>query len=166
MIPVLPLLQVVSKEPDSYAEAILDPRWQEAMQTKINALKANNTWVMCPLPPSKVPVGCKWVYKVKLKADGSVKRSKAYLVATGFTQTEEIDFFETFSPVVKFVTTRALLALATVSGWHLTQLDVNNAFLHGDLYEEVYMHPPPRFGSKGEVCRLLKSLYGLKQASR
>ena len=156
----------ISKEPDSYAEAILDPRWQEAMQAEFDALKANNTWVMCPLPLRKVPIGCKWVYKVKLKADGFVERFKAHLVAKGFTQTEGIDFFETFSLVVKFVTVRTLLALTTISSWHLTQLDVNNAFLHGDLHEEVYVHPPPGFGSKGEVCKLLKSLYGLKQASK
>ena len=75
----------VSKEPNSYAEAILDPRWQEAMQAKFDALKANNTWVMCPLPPGKVPIGCRWVYKVKLKDDGSVGRYKARLVVKGFT---------------------------------------------------------------------------------
>ena len=84
----------------------MDPRWQEVTQAEIDALKANNTWVMCPLPPGKVPIGCKWVYKVKLKVEGFVERYKARLVVKGFTQIKGIDFFETFSLVVKFVTIR------------------------------------------------------------
>ena len=160
------LALTIAKEPEPYAQALNDPKWLDAMKAEIDALQATHTWVMCKLPPSKVPIGCKWVYKIKLKADGSVERYKSRLVAKGFTQTEGIDFYETFSPMVKFVTVRTLLALTVIHGWHLTQLDVNNAFLNGDLHEEVYMLPPPRFGSKGEVCRLTKSLYGLKQASR
>ena len=136
------------------------------MQAEIEALQANNTWVMTSLPPGKVPIGCKWVYKIKLKVDGSVKRYKAKLKAKGYTQTEGIDFYETFSPIVKFVTIRTLLALVAVQGWYLSQLDVNNAFLHGDLLEEVYMVAPPGFGCKGVVCKLTKPLYGLKQASK
>ena len=106
----------VSKEPDSYAKVILDPRWQKAMQAEFDTLKANNTWVMCPLPPGKVPIGCKWVYKVKLKANGSVDSYKAFLVAKGFTQIEGIDFFKTFSPMVKLVTVRTLRALTVIFG--------------------------------------------------
>ena len=136
------------------------------MKAEIDALQANHTLVMTKTPLGKVPIGCKWVYKIKLKVDGFVERYKARLVAKGFTQAEGIDYYETFSPVVKFVTVRTLLALATIYGWHLSQLDVNNAFMHGDLDEEVHIVPPPGFGNKGEVYKLTKSLHGLKQASR
>ena len=93
-----------------------DPLWQAAIKAEIDALQANHTSVMTKIPPGKVPIGCKWVYKIKLKADESIERYKARLVAKGFTQVEGIDYYETFSPVVKFVTIRSLLALATVYG--------------------------------------------------
>uniref|UniRef100_A0A803QH13 Polyprotein n=1 Tax=Cannabis sativa TaxID=3483 RepID=A0A803QH13_CANSA len=148
-----------------------NPVWDSAMDNEIVALEANNTWTIVSLPLHHHVIGCKWVYKIKFNADGSVEKFKARLVAKGYDQQEGVDYFETFAPVAKLVTVKLILALAAVNGWILHELDVNNAFLHGDLHEDVYMTIPQGYSPKGElppnaVCKLNKSLYGLKQASR
>ena len=138
------------------------------MDKEIEALEVTNTWSLVPLPPGKRPIDCKWVYRVKYLPDGTIERYKVRLVAKGFTQKFGLDYSETFSPIAKSVSVRIVLTLAAVKGWSLHQMDVNNAFLHGDLDEDVYMCLPPGFHSKGAnvVCKLNMSLYGLKQASR
>jgi hypothetical protein len=155
--------------PSNVEEALSDPKWAKAMQEELEALKKNNTWKLVPLPEGKKLVGCKWVFSIKYKADGSVDRYKARLVAKGFTQTHGIDYMETFSPVAKLNTVRVLLSLAANLDWPLHQLDVKNAFLHGDLDEEVYMDIPPGCTGSAEtkiVCKLERALYGLKQSPR
>lgn len=138
------------------------------MEAEISALEANQTWVIVPLPPGKKTIGCKWIYKIKHKADGSIDRFKARLVAKGYTQQYGIDYLDTFSPVAKIVTVRCALAVDASKNWSLHQMDVTNAFLQGDLNEEIYMSISQGFDKQrpNHACKLLKSLYGLKQASR
>ena len=154
-------------EPTSYKEAISDPLWQTAMAEELAALYQTHTWDLVPLPPGKHTIGCRWVYKIKTKSDGSVERYKARLVAKGYAQKYGMDYEETFAPVAKMTTVRTLIAVSSIRQWKIYQMDVKNAFLNGDLHEEVYMSPPPGIAHRpGEVCRLRKALYGLKQAPR
>nr|GEU40696.1 putative reverse transcriptase, RNA-dependent DNA polymerase, Gag-polypeptide of LTR copia-type [Tanacetum cinerariifolium] len=127
-----------------------------------------NTWELVELPKGRKAIGSKWVWKIKYKSNEEVERYKGRLVAKGFNQREGIDFDETFSHVVKIVTVRCLINLVVQNGWTLYQMDVNNAFLYGDLNETVYMSLPHGYFPKDEtrVCKLNKSLYGLKQAPR
>nr|KYP48259.1 Retrovirus-related Pol polyprotein from transposon TNT 1-94 [Cajanus cajan] len=135
-------------EPIFYHQAVNYLEWRQAMSEELQALEANDTWTLAKLPKGKRCIGCKWVYRVKYLPDGTVDRLKARLDAKGYTQQPGIDFTDTFSPVAKLTTVRTLLAVAAVKGWHLQQLDISNAFLNGDLYEDLYMSLPPGHPSK------------------
>ncbi|KAM1245324.1 hypothetical protein COP2_037683 [Malus domestica] len=151
--------------PCSVEDAMKDPRWTRALNEEMEALQKNSTWELTNLPKGKKSVGCMWIYTVKFNADDIIERYKARLVAKGYTQTYDIDYGETFAFVAKISTIPVLLSLTANLDWPLQQFDVKNAFLRGDLEEEVYMELPP--GCKldpnqtNNVCKLKKSLYGL-----
>ncbi|PRQ34018.1 putative RNA-directed DNA polymerase [Rosa chinensis] len=156
-------------EPRNFEEANQSLVWKEAMHDELKALDDNRTWSIVKLPKRQKIVGARWIYKIKFNSDDSIERHKARLVARGFTQTFGVDYKETFAPVAKMNTVRVLLSVAVNCGWSLYQMDVKNAFLHGDLEEDVYMRLPPghsRESESGMVCKLHKALYGLKQSPR
>lgn len=132
-------------EPHTVKTALQVPEWKHAMQEEYDALIKQHTWSLVPLPPDKNLVSCKWIFKLKRHADGTIARHKARLVARGFSQEYGVDYDETFSPVVRHTTVRLMLELAANFGWKLHQMDVKNAFLHGVLSEEVYMSQPSGF---------------------
>ena len=156
--------------PSNVQDALADPKWRKAMYEEMEALQKNATWELVPLPKGIKTIGCRWVFTVKLKPDGSIDRCKARLVAKGYAQRYGIDYQDTFAPVAKINTIRILISIAANRDWPLQQFDVKNAFLNGDLEEEVYMELPlgVKIGSscKDEVCKLKKSLYGLKQSPK
>jgi len=158
-------LDVIPSLPISVKDVVASPIWFTAMTEEYNALLSNKTWTLTSLPSQAPLVGCKWIYKTKLNADGSLQRCKARLVAKGFNQTEGIDYAETFIPVVRHTTTRLVLAHVVASRWFICQI---NVFLNGDLTKRVYMQQPPGFTSTDLhlVCHLHKAIYGLKQAPR
>jgi hypothetical protein len=154
-------------EPHSYREAFFNPLWQTAMTEELDALSRNRTWDLVNLPHDKSMVGCKWVFKIKTWSNGSIKRYKARHVAKGFTHEYDIDYEETFALVARLSSVRTLLAVAASCQWKLFQMDAKNAFLNGDLSEEIYMqHPPGLSHPPDMVCQLRHTLYDLKQAPR
>ncbi|KAG8478760.1 hypothetical protein CXB51_028634 [Gossypium anomalum] len=158
----------VDLEPSSVGEALAHPDWRLAVQAEYDALIAKSTWELYSLPLSRKAIGCKWLFKIKKNPNGTINRRKARLVAKGCSQVPGYDFTGTFSLVVKLTTIRVILYVAVTKGWPLRQVDVNNAFLNGDLADDVFMQQPPGFvqhGSSGEklVCHLTKALYGLRQ---
>jgi hypothetical protein len=163
---------LLENEPRTFKEAMSTPdapSWKEAIKSEIDSIMQNHTWELVDLPSGCKALGSKWVFKRKLKPDGSVEKYKARLVVQGFRQIEGLDFFDTYSPVTRITSIRMLIAIAALRNLEIHQMDVKTAFLNGDLEEEIYMKQPegyvvPRHENK--VCRLVKSLYGLKQAPK
>ena len=120
-------------EPQTYSEAKGTSEWEQAMEAEFQSLQKNHTWTLSDLPAGKKPISCKWVYKVKYKANGTLDKYKARLVAQGFSQKEGINYEETFAPTAKMSTIRLVLALAAQFNWKVHQMDVKSAFLNGDL---------------------------------
>lgn len=161
---------VAVNEPDNYDEALKSDdsiKWKDAMDDEFLSLQKNQTWKLVNLPEGRKLVNSRWVFKVKEKPNGEIERFKARLVVCGYTQEYGIDYEETFSPVVKFTSIRAILAMAAAEGLKTKQFDVKTAFLYGELSEEIYMRQPKGYeDGTSKVCKLQRSLYGLKQSSR
>ena len=161
-------------EPKTYEETVNSSKakyWKQAMQAEVDSLENNNTWAFVDKPQDKNVLPGKWVYKVKYSADGEVDKYKARHVAKGFAQVEGLDFFETYAPTCKPETFRTLLAVATQKGLELRQMDVKSAYLHSEIEEEIYLEQPQSFVKQGKngqtlVCKLNKSIYGLKQTAK
>ncbi len=160
------------QDPRTYEEAMKDidrDRWIDAMNSEMDSMHKNQVWTLVDPPINIKTIGCKWIYKRKRGPDGKVETFKARLVAKGYNQKEGIDYEETFSPVVMLKSIRILLAVAAYYDYEIWQMDVKTAFLNGYLDEDIYMNQPAGFVSSGEeqsVCKLNRSIYGLKQASR
>ncbi|PWA92773.1 zinc finger, CCHC-type [Artemisia annua] len=163
---------IVEDDPKTFEEAMKSQDvafWKEAINDEMDSIMGNNTWVLVDLPPGCKPLGCKWIFKKKMKVDGTIEKFKARLVIQGFKQKSGIDYFDTYAPVARISTIRLLIALASIQNLIIHQMDVKTAFLNGELDEEVYMNQPHGFilpGNENKVCKLMKSLYGLKQAPK
>lgn len=157
------------EEPNDFRDALSVPVWQRAMREEIEAHKVNSTWELVDLPPGKKAIGAKWVFKIKRDETGSVVKHKARIVAQGYSQCFGVDFTEVYAPVTRQATLRALLAVAGKKQLALKQYDVRTAYLNGTVEEELYMQQPPGFavpGHEQKVCKLHKSIYGLRQSAR
>src|SRR6266404_1876525 len=168
---VATLIEEVENDPKSLSEAQARnnwPCWKEAMDAEITTLDRAGTWSNVPQLTHKNIVGSKWVYHIKRKADGTIQKYKACLVARGFTQIYGIDYYHTYSPVARLTTICFLLAMAAWHDWEIDTFDFNGAYLNGELEDgkEIYMRQPPGYETTSGIKRLHKSLYSLKQAGR
>jgi hypothetical protein len=160
------------QEPQTYTEAVASDDsllWKAAIDDEYSSLMTNETWTLQSLPPGRVPILAKWIFKIKPGSKDTPTRYKARLVAKGYTQKYGLDYQDTYSPVVKPNSLCTVLALVAARNLELIQLDIKTAFMYGELKEELYLEQPEGFvvpGRENDVCRLQKSLYGLKQAPR
>ena len=164
-----PVLQNSLTIPETYAQAMKSPQlpsWQAAMRSELESLELNKTWSVVPMTNNMNVIGCRWVFAIKYKPDGSIAKYKARLVAQGFTQVPGRDFHETYSPVARYDSLRILLRVASLFRLDIEQMDIDTAYLHGDLHETIHMRLPPGFTVPGKVAKLHKCLYGLKQSGR
>lgn len=157
------------EEPMNFAQAVKDRNWKMAMEREMQSIEDNKTWKLTELPTGKKVIGLKWIFKLKKDAEGNVVKYKARLIAKGYVQEHGVDFDEIFAPVTRLETVRLLLALAAKSEWEVHHLDVKTAFLNGEISEDVYVSQPGGFekeGQRNKVYKLMKALYGLRQAPR
>ncbi|GKC41598.1 zinc finger, CCHC-type containing protein, partial [Tanacetum coccineum] len=143
--------------------------WKEAINDEMDSIMGNNTWVMVGLPLGCKPLGCKWIFKRKLKVDETIEKFKAMLVIQGFRQKSRIDYFDTYAQVARISNIRLVIAMISIHNLIIHQMDVKTAYLNCELDEEVYVNQPKGFimpGNENNVCKLIKSLYGLKQAPK
>ena len=159
-------------DPNTYEYALSTPDgpwWELAMEDEMMCLNDNGTWVLVDLPKDRMPIKCKWVFLTKRDTEGDEIRLRARLVAKGFSQTEGIDYDETFAPVARLDSLCMLLAIAAHFDLEVHHIDIKSAYLNGNLDEEIYMEQPKGFvvkGKENQVCLLKKALYSLKQAGR
>jgi hypothetical protein len=163
------MTKLLNEEPTTFEEAAHKKQWKEAMTEEHQSIMKNDVWEIVPRPKEKSVLTSQWVYKIKHAADGSVDKYKARFVARGFSQKEGEDNDETFAPVARYTSIRAIMSLIVSMGWSLHQMDVKTTFLNGAIKEEVYIEQPQGFEVNSRdthVCRLKKALYGLKQTPR
>ena len=159
-------------KPQTYKEAVNSTKglmWKEVINSEIESILHNLTWELVDLPPGCKPLSSKWVFKRKRKVDGSIDKYKARLVIKGYKQTEGLDYFDTYSPVMRINSIRMVLIIVALRNLEVHKMDAKTTFLNGDLEEEIYMERPESFSAMGQekkVCKLIKSLYRLKQAPK
>ena len=162
---------LLENEPQTFKAAMSSSEltyWKEAVNSEIESILSNHTWELADLSPKNKLLGSKWIFKRKMKPDGTIDKYKARLVVKGYRQKEGLDYFDKYFLVTRITSIRMLIALA-VHDLKIHQMDVKTTFLNGELEEEIYMEQPEGFvvlGKEKKVCILVKSLYGLKQAPK